>query len=188
VRVEAVKALRHFPDPRTYERLGQILGADVDGEVRRVAETVRQEFIQSPDTVHQKYPERKVLLIDDERYVVPPLVDALERQDIEVRVVTKATELQQLLDSWKPDVVVCELVDVEPGTLLWHVKVDDLPGLYLAKLVREKLGPDVPIIATSKINPEGIAAQLTSIHSFYVHKPTTTEAFLTIILSLFPPQ
>ena len=188
VRVEAVKALRHFPGPRIYERLGQILGADVDGEVRRAAETVRQEFMVPPDTMYQKYPGRKVLLIDDERYVVPPLVDALERRDIEVRVVIRASELLQVLESWKPDVVVCELVDVDPGTMLWRSKADDLPGLYLARLVREKLGSNVHIITTSTINPEDIGSQLASVRSVYVRKPTTVETFVNTILSLFPPQ
>lgn len=184
VRVEAVNALRRFPGPRAYERLGQILGADIDGEVRRTAEEVKRESTNPPDTAYQKFTGRKVLLMDDERYVVPPLIDALVKQEIEVHVVTNATELQHILQDWTPDVVVCELLEVNPGSLLSRLGVDDPPGLYLARLVREKLGPDVPIITTSIINPEEIAAQLANIRSVYVRKPTTPETFVRTIGSL----
>ena len=186
VRAEAVRALKHLSGPGTYERLGQILDTDVDGHVRRTATTVLKELVDQSPTEQQDLTGRKVLLLDDQRYVIPPLVDTLERRGVEVRVTIEVTELQHILQNWTPDVVLCELLDVRASDPSPLVDFGVLPGFHLAKLAREKLGPDIPIIATSVISPEDIAAQLASIRAVYVRKPTTVETFVRTIESLFP--
>ncbi len=186
VRAEVVRALRHLSGPRACERLVQILDTDVDGEVRRTATIVLKELVDQLGIAQQDLAGCKVLFLDDEQYVIPPLVDELERRGAEVRVTTEAAELQHILQNWTPDVVVCELLDVSATDLPPPLNFDDLPGLRLAKLVREELGTDVPIIATSVIDPEEIAAQLASIRAVYVRKPTTAETFVRTIESLFP--
>lgn len=186
VRTEAVRALENLSGPGTFERLGQILDTDDDEEVRQTARVVLKALVDQSAAELQDFVGRKVLLVDDDRYVVSSVVDALESRGGQVRVETNATELQHILQDWTPDVVVCELLDVGATDLPTRFSFDDPPGLRLAKLVRGKLGPDVPIIATSVINPEEIVAQLASIRCVYVRKPTTVETFVRTIESLFP--
>jgi nucleoside phosphorylase/DNA-binding NarL/FixJ family response regulator len=185
IRAEAVKALKRFPGPGIYERLGQILDADVDGKVRQMAAAVLGELVNPSVVLQQEFAGCKVLLVDDEDYITPPLVDALGRLSIEVKVQTKGevkvqtAALQLLLQDWKPDVVVCELANTNgPMTLPATDDFNNLPGLQLARIVRQTLGSHIHLIATSEIDPEKIETQLADIGGFYVHKPATVDTFV----------
>lgn len=183
VRVEGVRALRKYFGPGTYERLGQILETDVDGEVRRTAETVLKNIINDTSSNWDEFAGSKVLIVDSETYLVPILTDSLEKRKIEVRVETEEVRLEELLRDWKPDLVLCELLEISCVTRSEGTG-DQLPGLRLASIIRNQLGIALPFLATSIINPEEISAQLASIHAVYIRKPAGVDNFIRTIESL----
>jgi serine/threonine-protein kinase len=81
----------------------------------------------------------RILMIDDSEFVLGVHAEVLEEAGFEVRSTTSPAELDALLDSWKPHVV---LMDVEmPGA----------SGEELCRRVRAKLKAKAPVVFVSNL-------------------------------------
>ncbi len=183
VRICALRGLGRLCGPGTLERLVEVLKFDLDGEVRSTAREVLARLTEqsSPD---DDYPGSKVMLLDEEPGFIPPLIDALTKRKIEVRVSLDHESLAGMLRDWGPDVVVCELFPISTARKpLGGLGQGAIPGIFLARAVRHAL-PSVPIILTSVIDPESIATELLPLACIYVRKPTTVDHLARTVCSV----
>jgi hypothetical protein len=180
IRVQAIKVLRRLAGKDTLVKLAEILSNDPNEEVRGEATSAIGELMNYSQRANREWSGSRILLVDQNA----PLADELTRRGVEVCIACTEDEIRRTLERWQPHIVVCELLDLrfEQRQIINHV--DEPPGLYLARLVRELAGASVPIVATSEIDPEQIVAQLAQIRAVYKRKPTTVRDFARAIESL----
>jgi hypothetical protein len=182
LRVEALRSLAKVNDGGFLDRLVEVLKYDLDGEVRRTASDVLRRIAETPAT--DSYPGCRVLLLDEEPGFVPPLVDALARRGVEVKVTLDRDCLSHLLTTWNPEVVVCELIPMSAsGACGGESSGERFPGMALARIVRGALA-NVPIVVTSVVEAESLARELLWVKCVYVRKPTTIDQLSRVICSL----
>jgi two-component system, NtrC family, response regulator AtoC len=78
-------------------------------------------------------PLRRILIIDDDDAVRTATADALARNGRDLRVAEDATAALHALDSWRPELVLCD------------VRMPDMDGLTLLDLLTERV-PDADVI------------------------------------------
>ena len=130
------------------------------------------------------YKGKKASLIDKDGRVGAQLYDMLSARGIDMRAVDRPVQLAEVLNVWKPDVVVCELLPSEPKAADGWGEGARLPGLQPAKEARRLLGSDVPMVATSAVKTEEIAAELRSIGAIHIKRPNSITAIVRAIESL----
>jgi CheY-like chemotaxis protein len=183
VRIEGIKALGRVWGPRAFKRIAEIIETDVDGEVRRTARVVLQDQLNEQTKISRGLPGFKLLLTFDLPFEMQPLVDTLEARGAEVRVNADPSNLKVVFTSWKPDLAICELMEISKEVNHDTIDLYNLPGFALVKTIRNILGPDVPIIATSVVDPNDIAQSLAELHCIYIRKPATVMTYLRAIES-----
>ena len=79
----------------------------------------------------------RILIVDDNAELLELLMEALEFCDFKVRILSDGTELFNILESFKPDLLILD--NILPGE----------NGEYLCKKVRETYSLTLPIILIS---------------------------------------
>jgi hypothetical protein len=182
VRLEAVRALRSMQGPGTVERLGRIVEREVDGLVRAEAVAVLSAILQR-GAQEEDLQGLRILLVYYSQEMISLLADGFTGRGASVRVVVDECEIRSGMPEWGPSVVVCEL-SPEEGDGWFDGQPDRLPGLRLARVVRESLGDKVPIITTSALPLERVADELVVIRAAYVQGPTSTRALTRAVEAL----
>ncbi len=109
--------------------------------------------------------KRKVLIVDDEPNIVTALEFLLERRGYEVRVATNGEEAMALLESFRPDVVLLD------------VMMPKRSGYEVCQKVRER--PDMQQVKVVMLSAKGREAEVSKGLSLgadlYITKPFSTQ-------------
>lgn len=187
VRSAAAGVLGSSCGPGGMQRLIEIMDRDVDGDVRRAAEAAAAEALQGRSRSHGEYEGCRVLIVYDQPLVVPPLVDMLERRGVKVRVTPTIASIDWEVEGSVADAVMVDLAGIEPTLQAYEVDLGRLPGLPAARLLREKLGPETPIIVTGPWDSSAVSDALTDIGAIYVQLPTTLAHLVRTVEAVLPP-
>jgi len=184
IRIEGIKALKHVWGKKAYQRIAEIIGTDLDSGVRRIANDTLQKHLIEKNKISEIFNKKRILLAYDILFEVPPLVDALEYNGAEVIVETNFNKLKTLIESWKPEIAIIELHEINLDIKIDDHNLEDFPGILIGKLLRKILGDKVFIIATSLSNPEKIIGNLTELNCHYIQKPNTVTSYIQLIDTL----
>ena len=115
-----------------------------------------------------------MLVVDDQRDLLMTLGILLRSEGMLVRQVEKGTEVQAVVDEFRPDVVLLDL------------EMPDRSGLQVASDLKQRLGERCPVlIAVTGHNTEAarrITAQLGFRH--HVAKPYDFDAMIKLVSSI----
>jgi len=89
----------------------------------------------------------KILAIDDQKLVLLPLEKRLSQTGYEVKTTTSSIEVQQLVDSFQPDLVIVD------------INMPILSGLDIVKYIRIELKSQIPVMVLSGDTNENIIAE-----------------------------
>jgi len=120
---------------------------------------------------------RKVLIVDDEPNIVTALEFLLKRSGYEVRLATNGAEALEQVESYRPDVV---LMDV-----MMPIK----SGFEVCQRMRER--PELAHIKVVMLSAKGSEAEVSKGLSLgadlYITKPFSTQELVATINRLFEP-
>ena len=116
-------------------------------------------------------PIKTVLLIDDEQGFISPLVDALEYEGYRVLRASAADEALEILAKEHVDLVTIDIM-LNPGLTLEPSVDDQLVGVYLCKIIKEKY-PKVDAFALSVVSDMKIIKQIESYGVRFLRKGET---------------
>lgn len=175
IRAAAAVGLGKYGGPMAIERVGQILGGDVSGEVRRAARESMARCLDGARGADGSFAGKRVLLCSDEAYVVPPLVDELERRGIEVVVRTQIDAIMSYVKTTKVDVIVWPMTGDE-----W----DGKDGLNAAKGLRDIVTGSCSFVVYGAGDSGNFATDLRALEAVYCPEPVTWERLARCIESV----
>ena len=109
-------------------------------------------------------PRARVLVVEDEIEVAATLLEQLAGRDYEVRTATTAEEGLDVIDAFRPDV------------LLLDMSLPGLSGPGVLAILR-RLHPGLPVIVVTSVVDPRVVAQITQHTPFHlVYKPWDIEA------------
>ena len=118
---------------------------------------------------------RKVLIVDDEPNIVTALEFLLRRSGYDVRVATNGAEALEQIDSYRPDVVLLD------------VMMPVRSGYEVCQKVRER--PDLADVRIVMLSAKGSEAEVSKGLSLgadlYITKPFSTQELVAAIDRLF---
>ncbi len=180
IRLEALKSLKNNFGKNVYERLGQILETDVDGEVRRYATSILY-YLTQPE-ISNRLLNINILIIDNETYFVPSLVDRIEKEGGKTKVIVDINQIENVFNEFIPKIIICSLEDVRNFNDQIDNVIDNLPGFGIIKFIREKFSSTIPIIATTSfLESDSFLNFLIKFNCVYVTKSNAIEVFIKTI-------
>jgi len=118
----------------------------------------------------------RVLVMDDERDVLDLLSTILTREGAEVRISSSARETLDLLDTWQPQVLLCDIA------------MPDEDGYSMIRRIRSRAaeeGGEIPAVAvTAYARSEDRSRALKAGYQGHVPKPFTREEILSVVANL----
>ena len=120
--------------------------------------------------------QKRVLVVDDEQKFCSILSQFLVNRGYEVNTASTRTDALAILEQFKPNIVLLDLV--MPG----------LSGLELLKLVRERTFPPRVIMVTAREDEQAAQQAMRYGAEAYVCKPVNLDALERLISGFWPPQ
>jgi CheY-like chemotaxis protein len=182
VRRAAIPVLGCYGGPGVANRLVEILDHDLDGDSRRFAREAAKKLASGPASNERKIQASRVLIVDDEPFVVPPLVDALEHLGAEVRATANVDSLREVLSGWIPELIIVD--PLAPHRAADRGNWDD--GEALVRELRSWLSLSsryVPLIVATALNEGQVIAKFGATRPIYLRKPATEDTFISVSLA-----
>ncbi len=120
----------------------------------------------------------RFLIVDDSRAIQSIIRRALESCNypaLDIRVANDAEIAIDLLESYKPDLIITD----------WHMP--KISGLEFCQHVRQAYGSDIPIgFVTTESSSEKLEEARRNGASFIINKPFNDDEFTSVVLKLVP--
>ena len=118
----------------------------------------------------------KILVIDDDRDICLLLKRFLTKHNYEVAEVYAGKKALELMNSFTPDLVLCDF------------RLDDMDGTTLLVKIKEQL-PDVPVIIMTGYSDIKVAVEVMKLGAYdYIGKPLFPDEILVTIKKALQPQ
>ncbi|MBO9199283.1 MULTISPECIES: sigma-54-dependent transcriptional regulator [Niastella] len=118
----------------------------------------------------------KILVIDDDRDICLLLKRFLTKHNYEVAEVYAGKKALELMNSFTPDLVLCDF------------RLDDMDGTTLLVKIKEQL-PDVPVIIMTGYSDIKVAVEVMKLGAYdYIGKPLFPDEILVTIKRALQPQ
>jgi len=118
----------------------------------------------------------KILVIDDDRDICLLLKRFLTKHNYEVAEVYAGKKALELMNSFIPDLVLCDF------------RLDDMDGTTLLVKIKEQL-PDVPVIIMTGYSDIKVAVEVMKLGAYdYIGKPLFPDEILVTIKKALQPQ
>lgn len=119
---------------------------------------------------------REVLIVDDNEPTARALAELLLREGYEAAAFTKGSDALAYLDVGAPSAAVID------------VHLPDMSGLAICRVIRSKLGSDLPIIIFSGDNSIETLNELAAIGAaHFFNKPVRASELLQRLREILPP-